>query len=87
VHYAPADKTRSHLYLEALPLFKGHRVELLDIPRLVQQFTSLERRSAWAAGAPLMRPASSPEDCANRVAGALVPAARSLTKVSLPSLV
>src|SRR5262249_27753438 len=46
----PAGMDRSALYLEALPLFNAARVRLLDSPKLISQFVSLERRVLPGSG-------------------------------------
>ena len=59
IDYVPADKTRSEIYLEFLPLLNSKRVDLLDNARMIAQFVGLERRTAraLAAAASTMRPA------------------------------
>jgi hypothetical protein len=46
IEYALAEKPKSDVYREALPLLNSGRVELLDHPRLVAQLLALERRTA-----------------------------------------
>jgi hypothetical protein len=46
ITYDPAEKAKSDLYREALPALMAHRVELLDLPRLMAQIVGLERRVA-----------------------------------------
>jgi len=43
IRYVPADKTKSELYLELLPLVNAGRCELLDVPRLAAQLAGLAR--------------------------------------------
>ena len=45
VKYEHSERNRSEGYLDALPLFTAGRVRLIDNPRLVAQFASLERRT------------------------------------------
>ena len=45
IYYEVAERTKSELYRELLPLVNSGRVELLDHPRLVTQLGSLERRT------------------------------------------
>jgi hypothetical protein len=40
-----ADRAKSDLYLDFLPLLNSGSAELLDLPRLIAQLTSLERRT------------------------------------------
>jgi hypothetical protein len=46
VTYVPSERSKSELYLEALPMFSSGRVKILDHLRLVAQFCGLERRTA-----------------------------------------
>ena len=46
IAYEPAAKPKSDIYRDLLPMINSRRVELLDHPRLIQQLTSLERRTA-----------------------------------------
>ena len=45
IKYEHSERNRSQGYLDTLPLFTAGRVRLLDNPRLVAQFASLERRT------------------------------------------
>ena len=45
ITYRRAEKNRSELYLEALPMLTGQRVEFLDHPKLLAQFARLHRRN------------------------------------------
>ena len=44
VNYEPAEKSKSDLYRDLLPLINSGAVDLLEHDRLLMQFTSLERR-------------------------------------------
>ena len=46
ITYTHSERDRSAIYLDALPLFTSGRARLLDNPRLVTQFKSLERRTS-----------------------------------------
>jgi hypothetical protein len=46
ITYVPAEKPKSDLYRDLLPILNAHRAELLDLPRLGAQLCSLERRTA-----------------------------------------
>jgi hypothetical protein len=46
ITYEVSRKPKSVIYLEFLPALNGHRVRLLDIPRLIAQLVTLERRTA-----------------------------------------
>jgi hypothetical protein len=64
---------KSELYLGALPLLNAGRVELLDLPQLRAQFSSLERRRR-AGGRDIVDhpPGNAHDDLANAVAGLVV---------------
>lgn len=73
VKYEPSEKSKSDLYLAALPLLNARRVELLDNPRLVAQFASLERRTGRGTGRDSIdSPPHQHDDLSNVVAGCLV---------------
>jgi hypothetical protein len=58
IEYITAEKPKSDIYRDLLPLLNSGRVELLDLPRLADQLTNLERaRPAAARTASIMRPA------------------------------
>jgi hypothetical protein len=69
----PPKMDRSTLYQETLPIFTTGRVRLLDVPRLVSQYTSLERRLMPGGWSRIDHPNRSGyhDDLANVVAGAL----------------
>lgn len=75
VEYAPADRPKSDLYRDALPLLNSGRAELLDLPRLTAQLCGLERRTARGGRDSIDHPVGGHDDVANAVAGALVTAA------------
>lgn len=75
VTYRPAEKTKSDLYLEALPLLTSGRVELLDHPVLLKQLAGLERRTSRTGRDIVDHAPRSRDDVANAVCGALVWAA------------
>ncbi len=87
VTYVPADKTRSELYLEALPKLNARRASLIDNKRLVEQLVGLERRTSRAGKdsvdhAPLGR-----DDVSNAAMGAIVYAAAPLAMTFTPPIV
>jgi hypothetical protein len=75
VEYRTADKVKSDIYREMLPLINSGRVELLDHTKLVNQFCSLERKVARGGRDSIDHPPKAHDDVANAVAGALVHAA------------
>jgi hypothetical protein len=46
IGYEPAEKPKSDLYRDLLPILNSGRAELLDHPKLAAQLCSLERRTA-----------------------------------------
>jgi hypothetical protein len=72
VRYEPAEKPKSDLYRDLLPTLSAKRVELLDIPRLVSQLCSLERRTSRGDRDSIDHPPGGRHDVVNSVAGAVV---------------
>jgi hypothetical protein len=69
----PSKMDRSALYQETLPLYSAGRVKLLDVPRLVSQYTALERRLMPGGWSRIDHPNRTGyhDDLANVTAGAL----------------
>jgi hypothetical protein len=74
VTYRPAEKPKSDLYRDILPLLNSKRVELLDHSVLVAQLCSLERRTSRGGRDSIDHPPRGRDDVANAVAGALLTA-------------
>jgi hypothetical protein len=74
VTYRPAEKPKSDLYRDILPLLNSKRVELLDHNVLVAQLCSLERRTSRGGRDSIDHPPRGRDDVANAVAGALLTA-------------
>jgi hypothetical protein len=72
IQYQHAERDRSAIYVDALPLFTAGKVRLVDNRRLVAQFASLERRSLVSGREKVDHPPGGADDCANSVAGAMV---------------
>jgi hypothetical protein len=72
ISYQPSEQTKSELYQAALPLLNGHRVELLDEPRLLAQLGTLERRTSRGGRDSVDHAPGGHDDVANAAAGALV---------------
>jgi hypothetical protein len=72
VNYEPAEKSKSDLYRDLLPLINSGAVDLLEHDRLLMQFTSLERRISRGGRDSIDHPPGAHDDIANAVAGALV---------------
>jgi hypothetical protein len=69
VWYRPAERPKSDLYREMLPVLNARRAELLDLPRLVAQLVSLERRVGRGGRDSIDHPPGGHDDLANSVAG------------------
>ena len=72
INYQVADKSKSDLYRDALPLINSGKVELLDHPKLVAQLCQLERRVTRAGKDSIDHPPGAHDDLANAAAGVLV---------------
>lgn len=67
IHYRPAELNRSQIYSAFEPLLNSGRVELLDHPKLLQQFVGLTRK-----GEKIDHASGEHDDHCNSVAGACV---------------
>ena len=67
VRYEKSERDRSGVYADTLPLFTSGRVRLLDNPRMVSQFSALERRT-FATGRERIDPGPGHDDLANSAA-------------------
>jgi hypothetical protein len=70
IWYRPADLPKSQIYLECLPLLNGGRIDLLDDERMINQISSLERRTARAGKDSVDHPPHAHDDLANSALGA-----------------
>jgi len=96
ITYEPAEKSKSELYTELLPLLNSGRVELLDHKRLVVQLCGLERKVARGGRDSIDHAPGAHDDLANAVAGVLVTATSgpqpmritdaALRRLSIPSV-
>jgi hypothetical protein len=77
IEYRPADKNKSELYVDLLPMVNSRRLDLPDHDRLVVQLCALERRTARAGRDSIDHPPGGHDDLANCVAGAVSLALRS----------
>jgi len=75
ISYEAANKPKSDLYRELLPLLNSRQVELLDHSRLAAQLCNLERRTARGGRDSIDHPPGGHDDLINATAGALVRAA------------
>jgi hypothetical protein len=72
IRYQHSERDRSKIYADCLPLFSAGRARLLDNPRLVNQFASLERKTSSLGRDRIDHPVNGMDDLANSVAGSLV---------------
>ena len=72
INYEPADRPKSDLYRDLLPLINSGGVDLLDHDKMLHQLVSLERRTARGGKDSIDHPRGAHDDVANAVAGAVV---------------
>jgi hypothetical protein len=68
--YERSDRDRSAVYMDCMPLFTSGRARLLDNPKLISQFASLERRT-FSTGRERIDPGPGHDDLCNSAAIAL----------------
>jgi hypothetical protein len=69
VIYLPAEKTKSAIYVDLLPLVNSRRVDLLDHQKTINQLIGLERRTARGGASSIDHPPGQHDDLINVVAG------------------
>jgi hypothetical protein len=69
--HKPSDLNKSQLYLHSLPQLTSGRVRLPDIPEIVNEFCSLERRTGSEGRDKVDARGNKPEDVANATAGCI----------------
>ena len=69
IGYEPAEKPKSDLYRDLLPLINAKRLDLLDDKRLQAQLVGLERRTSRAGKDSIDHAPNAHDDVANAVAG------------------
>jgi hypothetical protein len=69
IGYEPAEKPKSDLYRDLLPLINARRIELIDDKKLVAQLVGLERRTSRAGKDSIDHGPSGHDDSANAIAG------------------
>jgi hypothetical protein len=72
IHYIPAEKSKSQIYLDAVPLFNSQAIDLLDHPSLINQLAGLERRVVRGGRESIDHAPGARDDIANAACGALV---------------
>jgi hypothetical protein len=70
--YTVAEKSKSDIFRDTLPLYSSGKVELLDHPRLAAQLCNLERRTARGGRDSIDHPPGAHDDIANAACGALL---------------
>jgi len=68
--YVKSDRDRSACYMDTLPIFASGRARLLDNPKLISQFSALERRT-FSTGRERIDPGPGHDDLCNSAAIAL----------------
>jgi hypothetical protein len=90
INVKPAEKPKSDIYRELLPLLNAKRCSLLDVPRLSSQLVGLERRVARGGRDSIDHAPGSHDDVANAAAGALLmckrPVIRKITQEYLDAI-
>ncbi len=71
IDYRPAGKPKPDIYRDILPSLNSGRLELLDLPRLITQIVSLERRTARGGRDSIDHPPGAHDDLCNAALGAL----------------
>jgi hypothetical protein len=72
IMYVPAEKSKSDIYRDMLPILNSRQCQLLDIKRLTMQLHGLERRAARGGRDSIDHGPGQHDDVANSVAGSLV---------------
>ena len=72
ITYEPAERPKSDLYRDFLPIINSGRCALLDNSRMIGQLVSLERRTARGGRDSIDHPPGAHDDLANVCAGAIV---------------
>jgi hypothetical protein len=75
ITYELAEKVKSDIYRDSLPLLNSGKVELLDLPRLTAQLCGLERRTARSGKDSIDHAPGAHDDVADAACGALLLAA------------
>jgi len=86
IQYELAEKPKSDIYRDLLPILNSGKAELLDHPRLVAQLCGLERRTARSGRDSIDHAPGAHDDIANSVAGALLMASGEHCVIVTPEL-
>ena len=71
IEYRAADRSKSEIYLETLPLFSAGRAGLPDLPQLAAELRGLERQTRRGGRDLVDHPPRAHDDLANAACGAL----------------
>jgi hypothetical protein len=85
-YYHVSDRPKSALYLDFLPIANSLGVRLLDHPKMVNQFASLERQTRRGSRDSVDHPRGAHDDVANAVAGVVAWASKGTTGTKLEGL-
>ncbi len=83
IKYRCAEKPKSDLYRELLPLINSAQCELPDNPRLIAQLCSLERRTARGGRDSIDHSVGGHDDLANVAAGVLVRCGGKMSRIEI----
>ena len=72
IRYELAEKPKSILYTDLVPLINSRRIDLLDNAKLINQLCALERRTARGGRDSIDHPTGAHDDVANAVAGVAI---------------
>lgn len=86
VEYRPADRNRSDLYRDLLPLINSGSVALLDNDLLINQLVGLERRTGRGGRDSIDHAPGAHDDLINAVAGAVCLTQKPTTRVRVRSV-
>jgi hypothetical protein len=86
VKYVRADKSKSQLYLEALPQFARGAISIPDHPRLLRELRLLERRTHRSGKDTIDHGRSGHDDLANSLASCTTVAAAASKRASYSSM-
>ncbi|MDH3668011.1 MAG: hypothetical protein OEN23_13880 [Paracoccaceae bacterium] len=87
IRYAPTEKNKSALYLEALPLLTSRKAVLLDDSQLINQICQLERRTSRSGRDSVDHPIGTMDDIANAALGCLAYVASEPVRPATPRVV
>lgn len=69
INFKHADKSKSDLYVDVLPLINSEKLEIPPFDKLINQFANLERRTGRSGKDTIDHPSGGHDDLANAVAG------------------